>query len=64
MILVKITRIIFNKLNFVFINSIDFTSHCLESSELNNVFNFVKKTFFRCFLVEKIGGCLIIALIW
>jgi hypothetical protein len=59
MIFVKISRIIFKILilNVVFPNNIVFASYYLQSSELNETFDFFKKKLsFIDFLIGKIAG--------
>jgi hypothetical protein len=62
----KISGIICKVANFafIFLNSIVFTSFCLDTSELNDILNFDKEHFLLYdFIIGKIGNRLIFGLI-
>jgi hypothetical protein len=58
-------RILFKVLNFEFIirNSIVYTSFCVQTSELNDILQFIKTNYFSDIFIGKTGGRLIFGLI-
>jgi hypothetical protein len=63
MILMKISRITFKVLNFVFIIFIVFTPFCFATLRLNVISNVEKHIFPPDFLIKNIGGRFVFGLI-